>query len=193
MQRITSDGVRRMKLRSCRLILAIAVGLFAFVSVFAHAQSSRSTEDLFLSDNRIGHAGGRLVVSLRSEPKTLNPVTSTDVSSRELIAQLTSDLIHTNRLSQQIEPALAKTWHVSPDGLQYRLQLRHGLRFSDGHPLDADDVVFSFNIYLDERIHSPVRDVLVVGGQPIAVKKVERLHRDIQFIPPIRGGRAIVR
>jgi peptide/nickel transport system substrate-binding protein len=173
MQRITSDGVRRMKLRSCRLILAVAASLFAFVSVFAHAQSSHSTEDLFLSDNPIGHAGGRLVVSLRSEPKTLNPVTSTDVSSRELIAQLTSDLIHINRLSQHIEPALAKTWHVSPDGLQYRLRLRHGLRFSDGYPLDADDVVFSFNIYLDERIHSPVRDVLVVGGQPITVKKID--------------------
>jgi peptide/nickel transport system substrate-binding protein len=173
MQCIANDGVRRMRFRSCRPILAIAVGLFLFVSAYGRAQSSHPSEDLFLSDNQIGHAGGRLVVSLRSEPKTLNPVTSTDVSSRELIAQLTSDLIHINRLSQHIEPALAKTWHVSPDGLEYTLQLRHGLRFSDGHLLDADDVIFSFNVYLDERAHSPVRDVLVVGGQPITVKKID--------------------
>jgi peptide/nickel transport system substrate-binding protein len=173
MQCIANDGVRRMRFRSCRPILAIAVGLFLFVSAYGRAQSSHPSEDLFLSDNQIGHAGGRLVVSLRSEPKTLNPVTSTDVSSRELIAQLTSDLIHINRLSQYIEPALAKTWHVSPDGLEYTLQLRHGLRFSDGYLLDADDVIFSFNVYLDERAHSPVRDVLVVGGQPITVKKID--------------------
>ena len=48
---------------------------------------------------------------------------------------MTGDLIHINRLTQDTEPALAKTWQASPDGLKYTLHLRHGLRFSDGHPL----------------------------------------------------------
>src|ERR1700733_11029814 len=130
-------------------------------------------EELAISTNEIGHPGGRLVVSLRPEPKTLNPVTSTDISSREVIAQMVGDLVHINRLSQQTELALAKTWHVSPDGLRYTLQLRRGLRFSDGHPVDADDVIFSFKVYLDEAVHSPQRDLLVLQGNPISVEKVD--------------------
>ncbi len=130
-------------------------------------------EEVRVSDNQIGHAGGSLVVSLRSEPKTLNPVTSVDASSREVIAQMNGDLVHINRLSQQTEPALAKKWSVSGDGLRYTMQLRRGLRFSDGFPLDADDVVFSFNAYLDERVQSPQRDLLIIGDKPIAVKKVD--------------------
>jgi peptide/nickel transport system substrate-binding protein len=161
-----------MKPRSGASAFALAVGLLLSVAIRAPSQPAQPDHDPFVSDNPVGHAGGRLVVSLRSEPKTLNPVTSTDVSSREVIAQLTSDLIHINRLSQRTEPALAKAWKISPGGLEYRLELRRGLRFSDGHPLDADDVLFSFKVYLDETVHSPQRDSLVVGNEPITVKKV---------------------
>jgi peptide/nickel transport system substrate-binding protein len=146
----------------------IAICLFAcFFCVLS------SAEDLLISRNPVGHPGGRLVVSLRSEPKTLNPVTSIDISSREVIAQMTADLIHINRLSQNTEPALARSSKVSADGLQYTLKLRQGLRFSDGHPLTADDVLFSFTVYLDESVHSPQRDALVIGGHPISVREVD--------------------
>jgi peptide/nickel transport system substrate-binding protein len=163
----------RMKYWAHQSVSGIAVGIFLLAPLSTFAQTKNPPEELFISDSPVGHSGGRLVVSLRSEPKTLNPVTSTDVSSREVIAQLSADLIHINRLTQKAEPALAKSWRVSRDGLEYRVQLRHGLRFSDGSPLNAEDVVFSFNTYLDEHVHSPQRDVLVVGGQPIVVKKVD--------------------
>src|ERR1700678_935895 len=159
-----------MKIRAFKGALVVAAVVHASLLV-AQSLPQHSIGELIVSDNSIGHSGGHLVVSLRSEPKTLNPVTSTDISSREVIAQMTGDLIHVNRLSQQTEPALAKTWQVSPDGLQYTLQLRRGLHFSDGHPLDADDVVFSFKVYLDESVHSPQRDLLVIQGKPISVER----------------------
>ena len=82
-----------------------------------------------------------------------------------------ADLLHINRESQEIEPALAKSWDVSPDGLRYTLQLRRGLRFSDGHPVDADDVLFSFRVYLDEEVNSPQRSLLILNEKPIAIEK----------------------
>ena len=126
-----------------------------------------------IADGATGHAGGRLVVALRSEPKTLNPVLAVDEPSRDVIRCLTADLIHINRGSLKTEPALAKSWTVSRDGRQYTLHLRHGLRFSDGEPFNADDVIFSFQVYLDEKINSSQRDLLVVGGKPIVVVKVD--------------------
>src|SRR6202046_1002910 len=133
----------------------------------------QAAEERMIADGATGHAGGRLVVALRSEPKTLNPVLAVDEPSRDVIRCLTADLIHINRGSLKTEPALAKSWTVSRDGRQYTLHLRHGLRFSDGEPFNADDVIFSFQVYLDEKINSSQRDLLVVGGKPIVVVKVD--------------------
>ncbi len=133
-----------------------------------------SSEELLALPGEIGKQGGRLVISLRAEPKTLNPLTAADAPSREVIlGAMQADLIHINRATQLTEPALAKSWNVSPDGLQYTLTLRKGLRFSDGQPLDADDVLFTLRVYLDENVHATQRDQLIVGGKPIAVRKVD--------------------
>jgi peptide/nickel transport system substrate-binding protein len=161
-----------MSSRGVKFALALIVFIRAFSAV-SDAQPSQPREESLISDNQVGQPGGHLVVSLRSEPKTLNPVTSADISSREVIAQMTGDLIHINRLSQQTEPALAKTWHISPDGLRYTLKLRQGLRFSDGRPVDADDVIFSFKAYLDETVHSPQRDLLIIQGKPIGIERLD--------------------
>lgn len=161
----------------CALALAVVcVSSPAFSSARANPlpdQASTSTENLVTS-NPPGRTGGRIVIALRSEPRTLNPVLAQDASSRDVIRCLTADLIDINRASQKTEPALAKSWAVSPDGKHYTLHLRRGLRFSDGHPADADDVIFSFGLYLDEKIDSPQRDLLIVGGQPVALHKLDQ-------------------
>ena len=137
-------------------------------------RQASSSEELLTLPGEIGKQGGRLVVSLRAEPKTLNPLTAADAPSREVIlGAMQADLIHINRATQLTEPALAKSWKVSADGLQYTLTLRKGLRFSDGQPVDADDVLFTFRVCLDENVHATQRDQLIVGGKPIAVRKLD--------------------
>src|SRR5947209_1365395 len=132
-----------------------------------------AAEDLLVSRAEAGRYGEQLVINQRAEPKTLNPVAVVDSVSREIIQFTIADLIHINRETQRTEPALAKAWTVSRDGRRYVLTLRRGLSFSDGHPFDADDVLFSFQVYLDEKVRSPQRDLLVVGGQPLEVQKVD--------------------
>jgi len=167
-----------------RAALCSAIIFTCLFFPLAQGQSPSSAEELLISNNPVGHSGGHLVVSLRSEPKTLNPVISADISSREVIAQMTGDLIHINRLTQNSEPALTKSWEISRDGLQYTLKLRHGLHFSDGHPLDADDVLFSFKVYLDEKVNSPQRDTLMVGEKPITCRRVDAYTLIFQLAQP---------
>lgn len=147
------------------LVLTASAGL-------AQETAKHAGTDYALSGAEPGVFGGRLTVALRAEPKTLNPIFAADVSSKDVIWRMMADLVHINRSTQHTESALAKSWKVSPDGLRYTLQLRKGLRFSDGHPLDADDVLFSFQVYLDENLHAPQRDLLVLNGKPIRVKKL---------------------
>ncbi len=163
--------MQRVRIWNHFVVLAAAL---IWTSAAAFGAQSQAGEERMVAESISGRSGGRLVIAMRSEPKTLNPVLAQDVASRDVIRCLTADLIDINRVSQKTEPALAKSWTVSPDGKRYTLQLRRGLRFSDGQPLDADDVIFSFQVYLDEKIDSPQRDLLVVGGKPIVVQKVDQ-------------------
>ena len=146
---------------------AVAALLSSIPAVRASAQEKPKSPD---SQPR---RGGNLTIALRSEPKTLNPAIASDVSTLNLIYCLGADLIHINRQTQRTEPGLAKSWTASRDGLVYTLELRQGLRFSDGRPCTAADVLFSFQAYLDEKTHSPQRDLLIVGGKPIGVEIVD--------------------
>jgi peptide/nickel transport system substrate-binding protein len=164
----------------------VAIFLLSWCGSAPGASSPENHEvvDWQVTGNPPGKTGGRIVVSLRSEPKTLNPALVTDDTSRTVIDCLMADLIHIDRGSQRTEPALAKSWTVSPDGRQYTLKLRQGLKFSDGQPVDADDVLFSFQVYLDEKIDSPDRDLLIVGGKPIQVQKIDSYTLRFQLAQP---------
>jgi peptide/nickel transport system substrate-binding protein len=174
----------------CRILfrLLLAFSALGLVPTLIHAQQNNSKEELLSLPGEIGRSGGRLVISLRGEPKTLNPLIAADARSRELIGVMQSDLIHINRATQLTEPALAKSWQVSPDGLTYTLVLRKGLKFSDGQPMDADDVLFSFRVYLDENTHAPQRDLLIVGGKPITLKKIDSETIVFQMSKPYGVG-----
>ena len=152
-----------------------ALLIAATTAVAQVAQPVTRAEDLLVTSNPPGKYGGRIAVALRAEPKSLNPVTSLDQPSREVLGRMMADLLHINAVSQQAEPALAKSWKVSKDGLLYTLTLRRGLRFSDGQPMNADDVLFTFQVLLDEKINSPQRDLLTIGGKPISVRKVDEV------------------
>lgn len=172
--------------RRCCISLSLLLACASTCSLPAKGlpQQATAKEELLTLPGEIGRSGGRLVVSLRAEPKTLNPLTAAETISREVIAAMQADLIHINRSTQLTESALAKSWKISSDGLQYTLTLRQGLRFSDGHPLDADDVLFTFRVYLDENIHATQRDLLIVGGKPITVRKVDAQTLVFQLARP---------
>ncbi len=165
----------RKRREIARLLSALLISLPLLSGDPLHLTSRKLSvgEDFLTVKGEIGRRGGRLVISQRSQPKTLNPLTAVDTSSREIIGLLMADLIHINRYTQETEAALAGSWNISADGRRYTLHLRRGLRFSDGYPFDADDVLFTFQSYLDGRIHSPQRDLLVISGKPIAVEKID--------------------
>jgi len=162
---------------------SLPVALLVLLPRLALPQAT-ATADLLVTGATPGRPGGRVVVALRGEPKTLNPVTMVDNASKDVVGRLTGDLIHIDRQGQRTAPALAKSWTASKDGLRYELELRRGLRFSDGHPVTADDVVFSFECYLDERNGSTQRDLLIVGGKPIVVRKLGPLRVAVELAQP---------
>jgi len=163
--------------------------------VLAFASCSRETKP---STTRVAKAidgqptpGGRLVVALGAEPQTLNPILGSDRPSTAVIRRMTADLIHINRDSQAIEPALSTSWTVSRDGRRFVLELRRGVKFSDGEPFEADDVVFSFRVIQDKAVGSPNRDLLVIDDEPIKVRKIDSHTVEFELSRPHAVGARI--
>ena len=128
-----------------------------------------------------------------AEPKTWNPVVALDVVSREMISLITGSLIDIDhQQSFQAVAALAKSWTKSSDGRQLTVQPRRGLQFSDGYPFNADDVVFTFQVHEDESIHSPQRELLIVGGKPIVVMKLDAFTVRFDFAAPYSVGERLL-
>lgn len=166
--------------------------VFAALSIAAGPPAPLTAgEEVLLVRDNAGSYGGRLTIAVRTEPRTVNPVIATDVPSRDVIGRMHADLIHINRQSQQTEEALARSWTRSPDGREYTLKLRKGIRFSDGHAFTADDVVFTFQVLLDERVASPHRDLLIVGGKPIVLTRVDAFTVRMTLAQPYAAAERI--
>ncbi len=125
----------------------------------------------------------QLVVTNGVNPKTFNYALSQETPN---IFGFTYDtLVTVNGVTKKIEPALAESWELSEDKLRFVFSLREGLKWSDGLPLTADDVVFSFNdIYMNKRIPNYYQDNLHIGVSK-AFPKVRKLDsRRVEFILP---------
>jgi len=120
-----------------------------------------------------------LVASIRAEPRSFNRYIARDLSTSVLTLLMHGALVRVNRVTNQLEPDLAERWDLLADGRTYRLHLRPGVRFSDGTPFSADDVVFSFRAIYDPTVESVLVDSLQVRGQPLTViaeNKIGRAH-----------------
>lgn len=86
---------------------------------------------------------------------TLTPYISTDLYADWVHARVIEWLSVQDPDSQEYLPLLARDWQVSDDGLKITFQIRRGVRFSDGEPMTADDVVYSYQFVMNPKINAP--------------------------------------
>jgi peptide/nickel transport system substrate-binding protein len=94
---------------------------------------------------------GTLVVARAVDVQRLDPARIIDTESIEIATLLFEGLVRWTSGTTAIEPGLARSWQTSPDGKVWTFELRPGVVFHDGTPLDAAAVVFSFERLRDSR------------------------------------------
>ena len=108
-----------------------------------------------------GVRGGTFYASAISDPKGWNAVTSHESSTSQYTSIMMRGLIDIDPNTSAIVPELARSWALSEDGLEIIFHLRRGLRWSDGEPFTADDVLFTFNdLYYNLDVDTDTRDIL---------------------------------
>jgi len=125
-------------------------------------------EPMRYEGGEIGHHGGRFVVVATTPPRTFNAMMSNEQSSNDVNNLLWNSLVDYDYVTGRMMPAIAKSWTLAADSVTYTFHLRHGARFSDGHPITSADVVFSAEVGLDSTLHPVVKDVLTIDGRPFA-------------------------
>jgi len=125
----------------------------------------------------------QLVLHTISDPKTFNYALKSEFPN--IFPFTFEGLTFANEFTGKIEPALAESWESFDNNQRYIFTLREGLKWSDGAPLTADDVVFTYEeIVFNPEIATDQKDVLKIGTSG-AFPKIRKLdERRVEFTLP---------
>jgi len=121
----------------------------------------------------LGVRGGTYNVANIEDPKGWNHHTSHETSTTWFTNRMTAGLMNSNPITAALEVGIAKSYELSEDNLVITFHLREGIKWSDGMPFTADDVVFTYNdLILNEDVDCNSRDgqILPDGTFPICEK-----------------------
>ena len=102
-----------------------------------------------------------------SDPRTFNPLLVTDSASGQALNGIFEGLVRINPVTTLPEPGLASSWDLSDGGKTITFHLRHGVKWFDGQPLTARDVLFTLRAIYDPKVPNSTRPILTIDGQPI--------------------------
>lgn len=136
------------------------------------------------SRGEIGKYGGTLYSSTIGEgPKTFNPWSSKDATSSQIGELMFDGLVTTDAYTGEVIPQLAKSVDVNDKGTEYIVKLRKGLKWSDGRPITAYDVTFTWNDIIAAGYgNTSMRDNLLINGEMPKVEALDNLT--IKFTTP---------
>lgn len=94
-------------------------------------------------------------------------------------------LIRWDPLLQDFLPNLAVSWEVEDEGRLYTFKLREGVRWSDGEPLTADDILFWYeHVLLNSDLTPAIPQPYIRGGETMELVKLDDFTIQFRFLEP---------
>lgn len=118
--------------------------------------------------------GNTLIVQSNGDPQSLSGLYANDGNSLSVVTFIVEPLVlGGENWGDSIEPALAESWTVSDDGLEYTFNLRQGVKWHDGEDFTAEDVLFTYEAVLLEENAIDWRSNLLQNGVPFEFEVVD--------------------
>jgi peptide/nickel transport system substrate-binding protein len=173
---ITAES-RRKRILSA----AICATALLSIAIFAGCRVNRTGNE---------HAKVQILYTvIGSDPRTFNPILITDSSSGQLTGDLFESLLQLNPVTTLPEPRLAEKWDIAPDNKAITLHLRRDVKWFDGQPFTAHDVLFTLDVIYDPKVPNSSRPVLLVDKKRIEAEAPDDytvvLHLPKPFAPLI--------
>jgi peptide/nickel transport system substrate-binding protein len=149
-------------------------------------------ENLYTQYNiECGKPGGKLILSVSSDPKSFNPIVAQETSTTTITAYIFEGLTKTDPLTLEVLPSLAAKWETE-DAKEWIFYLRKGVFWSDGREFTSRDVVFTFNdIIYNPDIPTSSKDIFTIDGEKITVEAIDdytvKFKLPFVFVPFLRA------
>ncbi len=129
--------------------------------------------DYLQSQAPVGKFGGELIISTIGEgPKTFNPCNTKDATSASMAGILYDGLLTTDAVTGEVVPQMAESFEIK--GNDYIIKLRKGLKWTDGKPITADDVIYTYKeIVFTGLGNTAARDAMTVRGKLPELVKID--------------------
>jgi peptide/nickel transport system substrate-binding protein len=125
----------------------------------------------FLAPDPAPTRGGTIGLRIPGSPQSFNYYGVIDNNAYTVLQTSLDMLVEPNPLTQEIEPALAKSWRIAGNEVTFSLR---DVKWSDGVPFDADDVLFTFNYFVQNKNAKGNNvDMFQAGGRPFVWTKID--------------------
>lgn len=124
---------------------------------------------------------GTLVVAIDSDPGHLNPAITTSGGTHTASELLYNGLVELDPDDLSPVPELAERWEVADGGRRYTFHLRDDVRWHDGEPFTAHDVVYTFNEVL---LHFHARTRASLGAASPQITALDDWTVEFRFADP---------
>jgi peptide/nickel transport system substrate-binding protein len=150
------------------------VGLSAPVvgGVLAACGSSGSPSTSSSSPTGAGKAGATIKAGIITPSGAINPVTVADQGGLDMLGQ-TGEYLCLSTQTLTLHPVLATSWSSNSAADIWTFKIRQGVKFHDGHPLTADDVVYTYQLQTNPKNTPAALSAFAGVLTPDGVRKVD--------------------
>jgi len=126
--------------------------------------------------SRDATVGGEISVFAGQYPKSLNYYLDNNVFSAELFSSMYESLLTMHPVTAEYEPGLAERWSISDDKKTFTFQIDPGARWSDGRPVTAQDVRWTFDAIMNPKNLTGAHKVALEKFDPPEVLDARRIR-----------------
>ncbi|MGE0762421.1 MAG: ABC transporter substrate-binding protein [Bdellovibrionales bacterium] len=178
------------------LVQALSLGLMGVSMAAASVPANLEYKTI---GNPTAPQGGTFQMAFSSEPEKLNPINSSDLYASYVQEYVMDGMMTMNLETYELEPALAERYELSKDQMTYTFFLRKDAKFSDGKPVTAEDVKFSFDSVKDPRYkavhripyYENIGEVTVVDPHTVKITTKKKYFLNLEVMATV-GYTAIV-
>ncbi len=149
--------------------------------------SSGSPSSSSSSSTAAGKPGATIKAAIIVPSGAINPVTVADQGGLDMLGQ-TGEYLCLSDQHLTLRPVLATSWKPNTKADVWTFKIRQGVTFHNGHPLTADDVVYTYKLHTNPKNGSSRTVRVRRGAGPLRGQEGGRLHRRV---PPGRAERPL--
>lgn len=163
-------------MRALSVVAVLAVAAIGGLAISVLATETADDDPVVQLARGKTRPQGGIYTGCYTEPRDLNPFTTTDLVAQRVVLQFTHEaLLEWDPDSGGLRPALAGSYERGEDDRTWVFRIREGVRFSDGRPLRMTDVLFPFEV--SRRTKVPLGNLgHAVGLIEAAQVRGRRLH-----------------